>query len=163
ANNLKQIGLAYKTWALGNGGVFPMQCQSETNISPSQMLEQRISRYFLAVSNELSTPNILVCPADVRVAAKRFDAQFSSTNISYFLGLDAHESAPQSLLAGDRNLTNGLPLVNGILTMTTNFPTSWTHELHNRQGNIGLADGSVQQFTTTRLQQIANTNRLLMP
>ena len=45
---------------------------------------------------------------------------------------------------GDRNLTNGLPITEGILLLVPNRPIGWTQGLHYPQGNIALADGSVQ-------------------
>ncbi len=63
-NHLKQIGLAARIWAGDNGDVAPPD--------------------FLSMSNELSTPKILVCPSDTghQVAASFF-AGFSSANYSY--------------------------------------------------------------------------------
>jgi prepilin-type processing-associated H-X9-DG protein len=57
------------------------------------------------------------------------------------------------LLSGDRNITGGT-LNNGFLRiLKTNTLAGWTTEMHNRAGNIGLADGSVQQVTDRGLQQ----------
>ncbi|HYG34810.1 MAG TPA: hypothetical protein VEC99_08505 [Clostridia bacterium] len=119
------------------------------------------------MSNELSTPYPLRCPADATRAVAADFGKLTNTNISYFVGLDAADIAPQMFLAGDRNLTNGVAITNGVLFLATNLPVGWTHELHSCQGNIGLADGSVQQFTIFRLRE-AVTNagvgmRLLMP
>jgi prepilin-type processing-associated H-X9-DG protein len=47
--------------------------------------------------------------------------------------------------------------------LATNRPAGWTHELHKLQGNIALADGSVQQFSRSRLNQLGSTNRLALP
>jgi prepilin-type processing-associated H-X9-DG protein len=68
-------------------------------------------------------------------------------------------------LAGDRNLTNGLPLQEGVLVLTPNRRVGWTHELHDRQGNIAMADGSVQGWANSRLLGfgVGITNRLAMP
>jgi prepilin-type processing-associated H-X9-DG protein len=122
------------------------------------------------MSNELSTPKLLICPSDTRVAAKDFGLGFSITNLSYFLSLDAEETYPGMFLSGDRNLTNGQPIQNGILVLPPNRPVGFTHELHNGQGNIALADGSVQGWTSSRLSSavvgppgIGMTNRLAMP
>jgi hypothetical protein len=60
------------------------------------------------------------------------------------------------ILGGDRNLTNGWPTTNRVLTVTPNTPVGWTHELHQFQGNVALSDGSVQQPTSLRLQQRAS-------
>jgi prepilin-type processing-associated H-X9-DG protein len=77
--------------------------------------------------------------------------------------LDAY---PQMLLLGDRNLTlDGIPAKPGFVTITTNV-VGWTSEVHNNLGNIGLADGSVMQLSTAKLQQMVQgtmTNRLVVP
>ena len=54
------------------------------------------------------------------------------------------------------------------IDLTTNRPAGWTADIHQLQGNVGLADGSVQQLSSSRLQaQMAGTgdltNRLAMP
>ena len=124
--------------------------------------------HFRAMSNELSTPKVLVCPADTRSAAPTF-AVLNNFNISYFVGADATDTFPQSLLAGDRNLmTNGVPVGSGSLVLTTNVTLGWTAALHHHSGNVVLGDGSVQQFTSARLQEQSAhsglaTNRLLIP
>ncbi len=69
-NNLKQIGLAVRVWALDNEDRFP------TN--------------FLCMSNELNTPKILVCPSDTnRIVAPDFRS-YTDANCSYdlFAGSD---------------------------------------------------------------------------
>jgi prepilin-type processing-associated H-X9-DG protein len=167
-NNLKQLGLASKTWALDHEDKFPMDL-SVTNGGTMELTgSNRLINSFLVVSNQLSTPKILVCPADNRVPAAAFDATLSITNVSYFLALDTDEKTPQLFLSGDRNLTNGLPIKNCILLLLTNRPVAWNHQLHNGQGNVGLVDGSVQQLSSSRLwEQLCATgdatNRLMVP
>lgn len=106
------------------------------------------------MSNELSTPIILHCPADDNTTPTRvFDATFSRSNISYFISLDASEDYPQMILSGDDNLlVNGSPVQPGILSIPTNATVAWTSERHINAGNIGLADGSAMQVTTAGLQ-----------
>lgn len=79
--------------------------------------------------------------------------------------MHAAEVYPQMFLFGDRNLTNGLAPQDGILVLTPNRPVGWTHELHNRQGNIAMADGSVQGLANTTLPGLVGgiTNRLAVP
>lgn len=136
-------------------------------------------RHFLAMTNELLTPKILFCPAETdrrRFQATTFSATpkpgeisfTSNSNLSYFIGIDAAEENPNGILSGDRNLTNGTPIKNGVLEVNSNQPTGWTAEMHVKVGNIALADGSVQQISTLGLQTtVANTgvatNRLQMP
>ena len=126
--------------------------------------------HFAAISNELSTPKVLVCPADpTRKPAADFSAELGNAKISYFVGVDAQSTLlSQMFLSGDFNITNGHRAIRGILELTTNNFAGWSHTLHDRQGNVGLADGSVQQFSTTRLREArtftgVETNRLAMP
>jgi prepilin-type N-terminal cleavage/methylation domain-containing protein len=166
-SNLKQIGLGYRTWALDHKDLYPGKVL--TNSAGELRAEAATNAYlhFLVVSNELSTPYILRCPADAQRAHTWDFSKLNNTNISYFVGLDASETTPQMFLAGDRNLTNGLAVTNAVLFLATNLAAGWTHELHSCQGNVGLADGSVQGFSNSRLSEAVTNagagNRLLMP
>ncbi len=91
-----------------------------------------------------------------------------NVNISYFVGVDATPTNLTMFLVGDRNITNGFPIKNGVLELKTNQPVGWTAEMHNLAGNIGLADGSVQQVTSQGLRDLLKnteeeTTRLAMP
>src|SRR5438552_5537263 len=97
---LKQIGLAYRIFASDHGDSFPMSISADKGGSMEYASEAY--RHFQVISNELSTPKLLACPADTRKPARGFSF-LSNSNISYFLGVDAKGSAPQVLLAGDRN------------------------------------------------------------
>jgi prepilin-type N-terminal cleavage/methylation domain-containing protein len=167
-NNLKQTGLAFRVWEGDNGGKYPMEI-SETNGGTMEFITgPNLFRHFQVVSNELSTPKVIFCPADAsRMTATNF-VFFNNSNVSYFINLDVTNTDPQAILSGDRNLTNGTPIRNGILILTTNRPAGWTAEIHNNVGNLGLSDGSVQQVSSAGLRaSIQNTsaftNRLLMP
>lgn len=164
-DNLKQFGLAFRTFAINGGEESSAQAATNWQGTSERIASGQAFQRLRVMSNELSTPRLLVCPADVRVPAKDFGPGFSNTNVSYFLSLEATEIYPSMFLCGDRNLTNGLPLEDGILVLTPNRPVGWTHELHNRQGNVGLADGSVQGLANGRLPRFAVgiTNRLAMP
>ncbi len=186
-NNLKNVGLAYKVFANDNNDQFPMFV-SFTNGGSADFVTggtavQNIWRHYQAMSNELSTPKIVLCPADSlnRSEARDFNTNLfrANTNISYFVGLEAEDTNPQMLLAGDRNMTNATPtpahtrmetgvIVNlGTNTMVANGP-GWTKDLHQNAGNIGLADGSVQQYNNSRVrEQLRNSgndlNRIAFP
>jgi prepilin-type processing-associated H-X9-DG protein len=168
-NNLKQIGLAYRMWVLDHNESFPMQVAVTNGGTLERVGAGLVFPHFLVLSNELSTPKILWCPADKkRSEATTFNASFNDSQLSYFVGVDATYTNPQALLAGDRNITNGTRLRDGFLELTTNRPSAWTHEMHNRQGNVGLADGSVMQFSNAKLQEAVRwsgltTNRLAVP
>jgi prepilin-type processing-associated H-X9-DG protein len=76
----------------------------------------------------------------------------SNSNLSFFIGVTASDTNPAMFLAGDDNLTNGVPVKNGILSLTPGRPTGWTRTRHNQQGNIALADGSVMSMSTPVLR-----------
>lgn len=169
-NNLKQAGLAFRIWEGDYNDLYP-QAVSRTNGGAMEYQSGSTAfHHFQVMSNELSTPKVLICPQETdeaRLVATNFDF-FCNSNVSYFAGLDASETNPAMILLGDHNITDGTPLKNGVVALTTNKPARWTAEVHNKVGNVCLADGSVQQDSTTGLQdQLANTgvatNRLLMP
>jgi hypothetical protein len=103
-----------------------------------------------------------------REIAVTFLSNFTEKNISYFVGLDVTEHLPSTILTGDHSITNGALLPNRILELGTNSAVGWTRKLHDRHGNIGLSDGSVQSVGTSKLRDhLASTglatNRLAMP
>lgn len=171
-SRLKQIGLSFRNWS-GDNGQYPM-ARSITNGGTLEV-SNLVWRTFLVMSNEIGSALIYACPGDSAVPAKNF-AELANTNISYFVGLDADESQPQFLLAGDRCLQTRRLSANKVLTIQTNDIVSWLGKTHQGNGNAALSDGSVQQYTSARLHaavtnaiQInweANTNatlRLAMP
>lgn len=108
---------------------------------------------FVVMSNEINTPKILICPADIRTAAPNFRSQLANSNVSYFVGVTADETEPVKILMGDRNLTNGPLSANRLLLLTTNSAPGWDHQLHRLRGNVSFADGSVQSTDTPRLRR----------
>ncbi len=113
-NNLKQVGLAFRIWAGDNNDRFPACVPiNEGGATGSDSAD----RIFLVMSNELSTPKLLVCPADTNRTAAPNWASFTSANCSYqYVGGTASETEPDAVLV--------------------------TCPIH---GNVLLADGSVQQ------------------
>ena len=182
-NNLKQMGVAFRTWALDNGDKYPAQV-SITNGGTMELVDSGVVyAHFQVMSNELSTPKILVCPEDAvrqRWTATTFASAtpgtpncipFSSnTNVSYFVGVDAVDSSPLMFLSGDANigLDGALPKV-GLRSFSTNSNIGWYQPRHERgiKGNIGFADGSVQVLDSKELRMALMasgvTNRLAIP
>lgn len=155
-NQLREVSLAVRT----ERGLHATGQSDSTEPRPG-------FSYFQTLSNHLASPRFLACPADKgRVQTERF-ATLAATNISYFISLEAGEISPQMALAGDRNLAmNGTRLPPGPVTITSNSPLAWTDEIHRKQGNVALADGSVQSPCQNVLQVSlagAGTNRLIMP
>ena len=169
-NNLKQVGLSFRTWALDNYDRYPAFV-SVTNGGTMELVQSGVAYiHFEALSNELSTPKVLYCPVDnSSTSGTYFGGGFSGKNLSYFVGVDAADTNPSMFLAGDDNLlVNGSAAKRGMLNLTTNSAIAWSQSRHQFVGNVGLADGSVQQFNSKRLAEaLANTgsatNRLLMP
>jgi type II secretory pathway pseudopilin PulG len=169
-NNLKQVGLAFRLWSGDCGDKYPMGALANESIWSFHLNATNGFRYFQVMSNELATPRILVCPADTkRMAAASFTNGFDNSHISYFVGLDADETMPETFLAGDRNLSNeGQAMTNGVFDFQTNQNIFWTRDLHNQAGNLLLGDGSVQQLNNNQINAAFAktglvTNRLLFP
>ncbi len=178
-NNLKQIGIAYKVWANDNGDLFP--AAQATNSSGWKDLgvttgqAQWTYTNYVIMANELGqSPKVAMCPSDDRVAMTNFNnSRMDNTFISYFVGVGAGDTYPQSILGGDRNLCSstadaGYPYYgwspstgNGGFNVTflkTNDPTvCWSLKLHSAgntagAGNILLGDASVQQVSSARFR-----------
>jgi hypothetical protein len=129
---------------------------------------------FAAISNELSTPGILICPSDTRNLAENSWAWVASQGIdasqisSYFIGASTTEEQPQSILGGDRNLlipSLGLDFktaanYNKMVTIHPSELSStnvgWSREMHHYSGNLLLGDGSVQQVSGARGTEMLN-------
>lgn len=152
----KQIGLAFRLWSGDNNDKLPMQV-STNNGGTLEFVGAGVAYpHFAVMSNELATPKVLVCFSEpIRPVATNFIA-LRDVNISYFVGVDALDGSEDLWLSGDKNLAvNGAALRRGLATISTNSVMSWTSRMHSNQGNICLADGSVQQWTSSRLQQSA--------
>ena len=168
-NNLKQCGLAFRIWEGDNGDKYPMAVSTEKGGTMEFADGADTFHHFQVMSNELSTPKILICPADTRAAANNF-IRLKNQNVSYFVGLDASDEFPQRLLDGDRNITADTEPENGILKLGPGQRVSWTETMHVNQGNVGLADGSVQQYSNSGLRNAlqnsgaaTNTWRISLP
>src|SRR5579862_2401409 len=83
--NLKQVGLTFMVWAADNHENNPM-CLSVTNGGTRERLATgEVFSTFQIMSNQLSTPFVLVCPEDrERLPAKSFATSFNNQTVSYF-------------------------------------------------------------------------------
>jgi type II secretory pathway pseudopilin PulG len=148
-NNLKNVGLAFRIFATDNGDKFPGVILT-SNVT--DLASIRIEQVYAYLTNELSTPKILYCPADnERTPAESF-TNFTAKNISYFASLTSHETRPQSFLAGDRSILVDGKSAPRLLSLSTNAALSWSKEIHEGQGDIAMGDGSVQQMSSSRLK-----------
>ena len=183
-NNLKQVGLGIRQWGMDNGDKYPAMV-SITNGGAMEWLEAgTVWPAFSVVSNKINTPKVLFCPQDKsrkRVMATTFSLTpnpnwpssvlfTNDNNTSYFIGMEADETCPQRILAGDSNLeVNQKPVAHGMLNLWSNAPVRWDKSRHEKQWhNIALADGSVQGFSSASLAKLLaetelQTNRLVIP
>src|ERR1041384_7359546 len=115
-NNLKQCGLATRVWEGDNNDRYPMAVYSQQggayvyvhhtqqNATPANPNPNNIGvapnqgKVFQVMSNELSTPKVVICPADSfhTVAATNFgtgapNGDFALGKASFFIGTDANE------------------------------------------------------------------------
>ena len=105
-NNLKQIGLAFRTWAIDNDGQFPFNVSTNAGgtmefcARGSDGFDSNAALHFQVMSNELSTPRILVCPKDPsRKPAVGF-ASLEASNVTYRVhsGTNLNESNPTAVI-----------------------------------------------------------------
>jgi len=156
-SNLKQIGLAFRIWANDHGEKFPMALTvAETNGGTMDFnLTGEVWKHFQIISNELVTPKILACNEDKkRSRTSDWSVFTNNSHLSYFVGLDADETMPQTILSGDRNLTSPtIKPVRGVLNVTAKDQVEWTKAIHDQAGNVGLGDGSAAQLTQQSLNK----------
>lgn len=175
-SNLKQIALAARILANEHNDLYPFARTNAFEPHTGTPLHRnpasaRAWMHFQLLSNELSSPKVLLCPADkdrFANAATDFSKGGSSLSalakrdhsISYFVGLGASEVTPDIIMFGDRHLAPGTsqPLHSskgvGAVTIQTNsiWRNGGTASFHPNGGNVAVADGSVRQVTDALLQ-----------
>jgi prepilin-type N-terminal cleavage/methylation domain-containing protein len=209
-NNLKQCGLATRVWEGDNNDRYPTAVSSAqggaleyvhhtpgANAAPAVPTPSNINtppyqaRVFQVMSNELSTPKVVICPADsfhtgagtnfgnfgVAPGGGGPTGDFGTNRISFFIGTDSGETDPQQVLYGDENIgttttTGSAAATRCFVAQTVGGPNgflaknlAWTIDTHNKVGNIALSDGSVQQLSSANLQTTAQngTNTVVYP
>jgi prepilin-type N-terminal cleavage/methylation domain-containing protein len=115
--------------------------------------------HFRAMSNELVTPKLLVCPFDERVKpAPDWFYIAGYDNVSYFVGTTSQITRPDTLLFGDSNILGGGGGLDAFWTpaVRDSIDAAWESTLHINKGNVVLSDGSVHLMSTAELRdQIA--------
>ncbi len=165
ANQLMQIGLAFRTFAVDNDGHFPMEV-SATNGGTLQLTASgQAYVHFAVLSNELNAPKVLLCPEDTkRRYATNFSVEITDNNLSYFINVDAKGGNGSSLLSGDRNITNSPVAGTRTVQLVGGTAIGWNREVHKYEGHTLLGDGSVNRCTNLTVQLPDGvTNRLVVP
>jgi len=155
-SNLKQVGLAMRMWSNDHGEKFPWSVSTNEGGTLEFANTTAVFRHYLALSNELVSPKVLVCRSDYRRTRASSWDQFTNnkTHLSYFIGLAADETRPQMILSGDRNLTFNGRLTWGLVSVTSNAVFGVAPLLHTNYVNVGLADGSANQVPAAELKQL---------
>lgn len=188
-NHLRQVGVALRLWA-NDQGQFPwsIPVADGGSLGSSDWTD-----HFRAASNELVTPKVLYCPTDkdrasvaslhsgmngmaaavppllAAAAGARVNPWAvldGDRHISYFVGLSADESKPQSILAGDRAIGSGLG--DTVITYTSQHGTSIDvffegGKMHSQssgdlgRGFIALSDASVHSATAYQFREYITT------
>ena len=146
-------------WSNDHGEKFPFAMSIDKAGSLEFIETGEVFRHFQAVSNELNSPKVLFCPSDTKRNRTADFARFNNANLSYFVGFDAKETRPQTILSGDRTITTNKNdrLLTGLVMLTNNAPVRWAPGLHTEKrgrgcGNLGLGDGSAIQGTDKEFQ-----------
>jgi prepilin-type processing-associated H-X9-DG protein len=187
SSNLKQIALSFLMYKGDNDDRLPW----ESALAQDSPTPRQAWQYYLATSNELGAPQILICPRDV-TRLPNMATNFSTGSaglanlsnrdaaLSYFLGATISSNQADAIITGDRNLAPNekAPLFSSRVAMLVDVPanSTWSplpeQSLHDNAGNYALADGSVQQAGNERLQEAlrlardsygTNANRFLFP
>jgi len=91
ANNMKQIGLAFRVWATDHNDQFPFNVSTngggtlEACSLGSDGFDKHAATHFMALSNELSLARVLVCPGDSTKRAAQNFRNLQPANVSYHL------------------------------------------------------------------------------
>jgi len=118
-NNLKNLGLAFLVFASDNIDLYPMKVSTNQGGSAEWNFTSELFLHFVALSNEISTPKILVCPVDSkRMPATNFSSAIRNANVSYFLVPEATSAYEQNILSGDRNILSDASITNNIYNVS---------------------------------------------
>ena len=133
ANNLKQVGVAFKTWGLGQSNAFVFNISTNSGgtlewcARGTDGFDKNSWIHFQVLSNELSTPKILHCPADTAGQAALDFNGLEPVNVSYWIhsGTNVSEINPQTVLV--------------------------VCPIHH---NVLLCDGSVQRMSEAHMREL---------
>jgi hypothetical protein len=112
ANDLKQVGAAFRVWALDHHDQFPFNVSTNSGgtlelCAPgADGYDRNAALHFMVMSNELSTPGLLLCPAaSTRSSSHNLPASdfrnLQSANVTYLLhtGPGINLTNPAAVLA----------------------------------------------------------------
>jgi prepilin-type N-terminal cleavage/methylation domain-containing protein len=163
-SNLKQVTLGFRLWSGDNDSRFPWQMDVADGGTKTIT---EAWKHFATISNEIVTPRVLHCASDgEKKLAENFSASSSGLRtlqndaISFAVGTEAREDRPSMHIVTDRNLigadhqTCGPADIHDVITtLRPDGSARWEKRIHEYAGNMALTDGSVQQYTQSRLKE----------
>jgi prepilin-type N-terminal cleavage/methylation domain-containing protein len=179
-SNLKQVGLGFRMWSNDHNERFPWQettANGGVKLNALDLTSFCAYDCYRAASNEMNSPKILACTSDSEkskaqvflddgVAPPAGVTAFRDANLSYYVAMDADETRPNKILSGDRNVesttagTAARHAHGNLRTFATeatvidpNTGVRFDGQIHLKQGNIGLSDGSVAQVATESMRR----------
>lgn len=196
-SNLKQIGLSFRIWGNEHDDRYPYYFPGLTNEHTGIPITGNTTNamawmHFQVLSNEILDARIIACPEDElrwENTAEEFGNNALSLShptkrdlaVSYFVGLFADETRPDTILAGDRNLAAeayrkpfGTEAGGGAVQLPGRYALSIApgHTLHQTRVIVAFADGSVSElplegFKEKLIQSVqaygTNANLFLFP
>jgi prepilin-type N-terminal cleavage/methylation domain-containing protein/prepilin-type processing-associated H-X9-DG protein len=176
-NNLRQISLGYVMWSSAHTNFFPWEVSTNTGGTLELIEQSNASDHFVPLTPYLRNPALLICPADRRKHAANSYAEFSNTNLSYFVSLEASLGVglnPSHLiLAGDRHLAyRNEAVFSGLISITNFAALGWQAGVHGSsnasRGLVAFADGHVEHVKSASLPAVFQrqglaTNKLVIP
>jgi prepilin-type N-terminal cleavage/methylation domain-containing protein len=182
-SNLKQCGLAFRMWSNDHQERFPWLVNTDDGGVKNYMGDRVYAAWhvYRAISNELNSPKVLSCSADIgKEKANAFIQTgadpgvpgdtaglifFKDARLSYFVTQDADEAKPNKILSGDRNIYGHVggagPAPNegskgDYNTKAQSDAAQFSADVHLKAGNVGLSDGSVSQVNNQNLRNAIN-------
>ena len=191
-NNQKQTGLAFRIWEGDNNDHYPMAVASAQGGASEYVAHQSggptvtaptvpstapyVGKVFQVMSNEVSTPKVLLCPADTfhSTIATNFGSMSTGAGdwtsgppaasgaasptpngrLSYFVAGDAAETDPQMTLLGDDNIGQGVLNPPGPAPTTTRFEAAQV--LQATAGTFNIAGATAAAWTTDTHNKVGN-------
>jgi prepilin-type N-terminal cleavage/methylation domain-containing protein len=192
-SNLKQVTLAYTMWVHDHErNTFPFRIRAVPvaggGYDPDEgtvgaAFDDNPWFQFSWISNELTSPKILVCPSDKKKLVANgwttapggfLNPAYQNNACSYIIGLDAgyfsatgtlaYDQAQRHLLTGDRNIrcttpggrgcSSGVMNAAECVTRPMDANINWTNVIHGLIGNLATVDNSVVSADKAQLQQI---------
>ncbi len=150
ANNLRQIGIAFASFAHDHNDRYPQQVPLAEGGSREQNLEAPVlnGQYilsplaFIAASSAFQSAQIMVCPSTKMWVSSFADLRL--TNLCYALNLQAEAGSSTSVLATDSHLLGDWQKLNQTTIDMGQSQVLFANSRHDNKGNVVFGDSHVE-------------------